>query len=280
MKKKYKRVFSINNDLGYRNYTVRDIIQLKGKKKLTQIRVTNAEEAAAAEEAGIDLLLTGPGPEFSKIRKAAAKTFMTVGVPFIQNPSKRDATKKAFEIIEAGADSLMCQNWNLDWMKHLSKFRIPFQSHVGFIPRRTTWIGGIRSFGKKANEALELFKDIKDIEKTGAWGIEVELVPENILDIITKRTSLVTISIGSGIAADAQFLFAEDILGQSEIAFPRHAKKYKNFNKILDDIQKERILAFKQYKKDVQKNKYPTKKHVISIDKIELNNFRKFLKKN
>jgi 3-methyl-2-oxobutanoate hydroxymethyltransferase len=280
MKKKYKRVFSINNDLGYRNYTVRDIIQLKGKKKLTQVRVTNAEEAAAAEEAGIDLLLTGPGPEFSKIRKAAAKTFMTVGVPFIQNPSKREATKKAFEVIEAGADSLMCQNWNLDWMKHLSKFRIPFQSHVGFIPRRTTWIGGIRSFGKKSNEALELFKDIKDIEETGAWGIEVELVPENILDIITKRTSLVTISIGSGISADAQFLFAEDILGQSKIAFPRHAKKYKNFNKILEDIQKERILAFKQYKKDVQKNKYPTKKHVISIDKIELNNFRKFLKKN
>ena len=280
MHKKYKRVFSINNDLGYRNYTVRDIIELKSKKKLSQVRVTSPQEAAAAEEAGIDLLLTGPGPELPKIRKAAAKTFMTVGVPFIENPSKREATKKAFEIIEAGADSLMCQNWNLDWMTHLSKFRIPFQSHVGFIPRRTTWIGGIRSFGKKANEALELFKDIKDIEETGAWGIEVELVPENILDIITKRTSLVTISIGSGIAADAQFLFAEDILGQSEIAFPRHAKKYKNFNKILDDIQKERILAFKQYKKDVQQNKYPTKKHVISIDKIELNNFRKFLKKN
>ena len=40
MKKKYKRVFSINNDLGYRNYTVRDLINLKGKRKLTQIRVT------------------------------------------------------------------------------------------------------------------------------------------------------------------------------------------------------------------------------------------------
>ena len=280
MKKKYKRVFSINNDLGYRNYTVRDLIDLKGKKKLTQVRVTTVEEAAAAEEAGIDLLLTGPGPEFYKIRKAASKTFMTVGVPFIENPSKREATKKAFDIIQAGADSLMCQNWNLDWMKHLSKFRIPFQSHVGFIPRRTTWIGSIRSFGKKANEALELFKDIKDIEETGAWGIEVELVPQNILAEITKMTALVTISIGSGNAADAQFLFAEDILGQSQIQFPRHAKKYKNFNKILDNVQKERILAFKEYKKDVQKNKYPAKKHIISIDKIELNNFRKFLKNN
>ena len=192
MNKKYKRVFSINNDLGYRNYTVRDLINLKGKKKLTQVRVTTVAEAAAAQEAGIDLLLTGPGKDFLDIRKAASKTFMTVGVPFIENPSKKEATKKAFEIIEAGADSLMCQNWNLEWMKHLTKFRIPFQSHVGFIPRRTTWIGGIRSFGKTANEALELFKDIKDIEETGAWGIEVELVPENILEVITKHTSLVT----------------------------------------------------------------------------------------
>ena len=279
MKKKYKRVFSINNDLGYRNYTVRDIIELKGKKKLTQVRVTNTEEAAAAEEAGIDLLLTGPGPEFSKIRKAAAKTFMTVGVPFIQNPSKREATKKAFEIIEAGADSLMCQNWNLDWMKHLSKFRIPFQSHVGFIPRRTTWIGGIRSFGKKAHEALELFKDIKDIEETGAWGIEVELVPQNILAEITKMTSLVTISIGSGNAADAQFLFAEDILGQSQIQFPRHAKKYANFEKLMQKLQNERINAFREFNSEVKKNKFPSKKNLITIDKKELMNFKKYLTK-
>ena len=278
MHKKYKRVFSINNDLGYRNYTVRDIIELKGKRKLTQVRVTTPQEASAAEEAGIDLLLTGPGPEFSKIRKAAAKTFMTVGVPFIQNPSKRDATKKAFEIIEAGADSLMCQNWNLDWMAHLSKFRIPFQSHVGFIPRRTTWIGGIRSFGKTAEEALELFKDIKDIENTGAWGIEVELVPQNILAELTKITSLVTISIGSGNAADAQFLFAEDILGQSKIQFPRHAKKYTNCDKILQNFQRERVSAFKEFKSEVKRNKFPTKKHSILLEKKELLNFKKFLK--
>ena len=277
MHKKYKRVFSINNDLGYRNYTVRDIIDLKGKKKLSQLRVTSAQEAAAAEEAGIDLLLTGPGPELAEIRKAAAKTFMTVGVPFIENPSKREATKKAFEIIEAGADSLMCQNWNLDWMTHLSKFRIPFQSHVGFIPRRTTWIGGIRSFGKTAKEAMELLKDIKDIENTGAWGIEVELVPQNMLAEITKVTSLVTISIGSGNAADAQFLFAEDILGQSQIQFPRHAKQYANFDNLMQNLQKERVKAFKEFQSDVKKNKFPTKKHSISLEKKELINFRKFL---
>ena len=275
--KKYKRIFSINNDLGFRNYTVRDLINLKGKKKLSQVRVTTPQEAAAAQEAGIDLLLTGPGSEFPKIRKAASKTFMTVGIPFIENPSKKEATKKAFEVIQAGADSLMCQNWNLNWMKHLSKFKIPFQSHVGFIPRRTTWIGGIRSFGKTAKEALELYKDVKDIEKTGAWGIEVELVPQNILAEITTRTSLITISIGSGNAADAQFLFAEDILGQSQIKFPRHAKKYAKFDKIMNRIQNERFRAFKDFKLDVKNNKFPSKKNLIAIPKKDLMNFKKFL---
>ncbi len=278
MKKKYKRVFSINNELGYRNYTVKDLKELKGKKNFTQVRVTTPNEAAAAQEAGIDLLLTGPGKEFPYIRKAASKTFMTVGIPFIENPSKRDATKKAFDIIQEGADSLMCQNWNLDWMKHLSNFRIPFQSHVGFIPRRTTWIGGIRSFGKTAKEAMVLYKDVKDIENTGAWAIEVELVPQNILAEITKLTSMLTISIGSGNAADAQFLFAEDILGQNQIQLPRHAKKYRDFNKLLHKMQKERISAFKEFHVDVRTKKFPLKKHSVYAEQKELDKFKKLIK--
>ena len=37
MKKNLKKVFSINLEPGYRNYTVKDLIDLKGKKKLTYI---------------------------------------------------------------------------------------------------------------------------------------------------------------------------------------------------------------------------------------------------
>ena len=59
MVKKLKKVFSLSLDPGYRNYTIRDIIDLKGKKKLTQICVNTAKEAAAAEEAGIDIISDG-----------------------------------------------------------------------------------------------------------------------------------------------------------------------------------------------------------------------------
>ena len=48
MKNKYKKVYSLAHEAGYRNYTVKDLIDLKGKKKLTQINVVSPEEAAAA----------------------------------------------------------------------------------------------------------------------------------------------------------------------------------------------------------------------------------------
>ena len=91
---------------------------------------------------------------------------------------------------------------------------------------------------------------------------------------------MLTISIGSGDRGDVQFLFAEDILGHNLIGTPRHAKVYRNFNKVFENIQKERVDAFKEFQKDVSEKKYPTKKYSIDIDKKELVKFQNFLKKN
>ena len=88
MKKKLKKVFSLGLQVGYRNYTVRDLIELKNKRKLTQINVNSAEEAAAAEEAGIDMIIAGPPSPLKKIREAAPKTFFTVGLNWLQYESK------------------------------------------------------------------------------------------------------------------------------------------------------------------------------------------------
>ena len=280
MKNKFKKVFSINLEQGYRNYTVKDLIEIKGKKQLTQILVNSPDEAAAAEEANIDLILAKPNNDLRKIREAAAKTFMTVAIPFINYPSKKEIIKKAFEIISLGADSIHCGSWNLNFMKYLNEFKIPFQGHAGLVPRRSTWIGGIRAYGKNANEAMQLLKDVKEIEETGAWAVEIECVPKEILQIITKQTKMLTISIGSGNKGDGQFLFAEDILGCSSIDLPRHAKMYRNFKKIYKEIQKERINAFKEFNKEVSSERYPSKKNSIGIEKKELLLFKDLLKKN
>lgn len=280
MKKKLKRVFSINLKAGYRNYTVRDLIELKGKKKLTQINVTSVEEAIAAEEAGIDLIIAGPPAPLKKIREAAPNTFFTVGLSFLEHESKESIVKKSFELMEMGADSIHCGSWNINFIKYLSEFKIPIQGHVGFVPMRNTWTGGIKPFGKRSDEAIQIYKDMKEIEEIGAWAVEVECVPKEILNELNKKTKMVTISIGSGDRGDVQFLFAEDILGHSLIDTPRHAKVYRNFNKVFETLQKERIGAFKEFRKDVLGERYPAKKHSIDVDKKELIKFQNFLKEN
>ena len=108
MKKKYKKVFSLSLQSGYRNYTVRDLLETKGKKKLTQINVTTPEEAAAAEEAGIDLIIAGPPSPMKKIREAAPKTFFTCGLNWTEHESKESVVRKCLELIELGLDSLHC----------------------------------------------------------------------------------------------------------------------------------------------------------------------------
>ena len=181
-------------------------------------------------------------------------------------------------MIELGVDSLHCGSWNIEFIKYLSSFKIPFQGHVGLVPMKSTWTGGVKPFGKKSNEAIKIYNDIKQLEELGAWAVEVECVPDKVLAELTKKTTTLTISIGSGKDTDIQFLFAEDILGHSLIDTPRHAKIYRNFNNVFSNLQKERVNAFKEFKKDVLDGKYPAKKHSINIDKNELIKFQNFLK--
>ena len=100
MIKKYKKVYSISLEPGYRNYTVKDLLDIKGKKKLSQIHVSTPDEAMAAEEANIDLLLVRAFPGLKEIRKAAPKTFISVSIPFIKYSSKYEIVKDSLEIID------------------------------------------------------------------------------------------------------------------------------------------------------------------------------------
>ena len=52
-----KKLYTWGGKFADRNLTVSDLMGNKGKKKFLQTTATNEEEASAAKEAGIDLLL-------------------------------------------------------------------------------------------------------------------------------------------------------------------------------------------------------------------------------
>ena len=281
-KTKYKKVFSMTGELGLRNYTVKDIIDLKGDRQLTQTLPFTSNEAKAAEDAGIDLINTRfnyfKQETAIEIRKSASKTFMSFVIPLLSVPTKDDALKHSYKAMELGADGIIFQG-SLNHIEALSNAGIPVQGHIGLVPRKSTWTGGIRAVGKTLDEAKALFQNLKDLENAGAWAVECEVIPSRLMRELSSRTSLVTISIGSGNGCDVQFLFADDILGASEGPFPRHSKQYCNLFREAQRIQKIRVNAFKDFIDEVNTNIFPSNKFEVEVTEEFVERFCNYLDK-
>jgi len=261
-----KRIMTLGGAYGTRNYTVKDLRDCKGNKVLTETLPFSPEEAAAAEEAGIDTMKARFDPSqpelAAAVRKAAPNTFMAFSVPLIAAASETEAIRLGYQAMSIGADAIMCQ-WSPRFVKAAAEAGIPIQGHAGLVPRKSTWTGGLRAVGKTLDQALWVYKEIKALEAAGAYAVEVEVIPEQLLIEISKRTSLLTSSIGGGSGGDIQFLFAEDILGNNPPPYPRHSKQYKNLYKMKQEMQAERVAGFKEFIDDVKTGNFPGREHTI-----------------
>jgi len=245
-----------------RRPTVADLKAMKGKRQLTMLRVVTLEEAEAAEKAGVDLVSVPPallGPAF---REAAPTVFAFPGLEYGDLVTADDYLRSAFQAMKAGGDAVYCAA-GLSTVRRLREEGIPVCGHVGLIPSKATWTGGFRAVGKTAESALEIFRQVKALEEAGAFAAEIEVVPGEIATAISARTGLVMLSMGAGTGCDAQYLFAEDVLGQNRGHYPRHAKVYRNFAAEYDRLQLERIAAFREYADDVRSGVYPEKGHLV-----------------
>ena len=256
--------------------TVKDILESKGKKKLTQVYVHTPLEANACEQSGIDMIVSSENNNFKFLRESAMNTFFTVGLQFGRYLSEYEIIKRSFQLLETGADAIYCPQ-SSRFIKAIANEGIPVVGHAGFIPYKATLYGGFKAYGKNLNEAKKILKQIHTLQDAGAFATEIEIVPEEIIEILYKKTDIFLIGMGSGTICDAQYLFSEDILGYNNNHIPRHAKTYGNLKKNYDEIKTKSIQSYKLFIKDVRNKKYPNKKQHIKIEKKELKKFKDYL---
>src|SRR5690606_38650178 len=261
-----KRVMTLAGAYGTRNYTVKDLRDLKGKRVLTETLPFSPEEAAAAEEAGIDLMKVRFDPKqpelAARIRKAAPNTFMSFSVPLVAAATEAEAVRLGYQAMEVGADGIMCQ-WSPRVVAAAAEAGIPIEGHAGLVPPKSTSPGGLRAAGKTLEAALCVDQEIREPGEAGAWAVEVEVIPAELLAEISRRTTLLTSSIGAGAGGDIQFLFADDILGNNGPPYPRHTKQYRDFFKLKQQMQAERVAGFREFIEDVRAGTFPGPGHVI-----------------
>ena len=261
--------------------SVADIRAMKARgQKISMLFVRTPEEAAAADQAGIDMLSI-EGRYFStEMREAAGQCFVQVGLPY--GPAGDLATaddylRAAFHFMALGGDCFYCAA-SLDIQKTLCDNAIPVVAHVGLIPSQCTWTGGFVAVGKTAESARKVFDHVKRLEAIGCFGAELEVVPDRVAESISKNTSMIMLGMGAGPGADAQYLFTEDVLGHTAGHKPRHAKTYRNFAAEFERLQQERVAAFKEFIDDVNSGAYPGPEHTVSIKDDEFEAFAATLK--
>jgi 3-methyl-2-oxobutanoate hydroxymethyltransferase len=256
--------------------TVAELLALKGQQQLTMLYVTTLDEAAAAEAAGIEILSIIDPLWTPEMRAAAPSCFVQVGLLYGQLATFEDYLRAAHRAIGIGGDAVYCAA-SLDTIRRLRAEGIPVVGHTGLIPSRRTWTGGFRAVGKTRESALFVYQQVKDLEAAGAFAAEIEVVPERVATEISKRTSMLLFSMGAGAGCDAQYLFADDVLGQTDGHVPRHAKIYRNFQAEYARLQQERIAAFREFAADVAEGRFPAAEHLVGIANDEFEAFRQQL---
>jgi len=244
--------------------TVMDLLDAKGERPIAYVQVAREEEAVAAAEAGMDMIGTAFLPERAHFARAVPDTHFQFGLPWGQHADATEALRGAMAAMGAGAQSVYC-GMSPAIVEVLAREGVPVICHVGLVPPKATWTGGYRAVGRTLEQAKAVWRQVRDFEAAGAFAVEMEVVAADLAAEITRRTSMLTISLGSGGGCDAQYLFSADLLGENRGHVPRHAKTYRNFAAERDRLQAERVAAYREYIDDVVNGSFPEDRHGVAM---------------
>ena len=265
------RIFDFGGREINRSQTVAGLRALKGSgRHATQVTAETPDEAAAAEAAGIEMVVCRAA-NVSRVREGSKAVFVTAALGFAEAITADEIMRTAFSAITSGADAVLCSR-GYQTVKMLADEQIPVMGHLGLVPRKSTWLGGIRAVGKTATEALELWDRFRRLEDAGAFAVECEVIAAPAMAEINRRTGLVTVSLGSGGDADVMFLFTSDICGEAA-RLPRHARAWGDLASLRDKVRQERIRALSRFRSAVETGDFPDNTEVAHMTSEEMEKF-------
>ena len=144
--------------------------------------------------------------------------------------------------------------------------------HLGLVPRKSGWRGGLRAVGKTAEEAMELWNAFRRMEDAGAFSVEAEVIADRVLAEISRRTRLITMSLGSGSGGDVIYLFQNDICGEQKER-PRHARAFGDLHGLHERIRSERRAALQAFREAVDAGAFPNETETAALAEADFEAF-------
>ena len=225
-------------------------------KKIAMLTAYDATLAAAADRAGIDVLLVGDSlgmvvqghPSTLSVTLdellyhtrcvAAARTraLVIADMPFASYQASPEAAYAACAAaLKAGATMVKVEGgaWLAPTVAFLIVRGIPVCGHVGLLPQSVNMLGGYRVQGKTADAAEALLADGRALAAAGASLLVAECIPRELGAALTAGVGIPVIGIGAGPACSGQVLVIYDALGVTK---GRPARFVRNFMTGRDSI--------------------------------------------
>lgn len=255
----------------------------EAKQRGEKWAMLTAYEQYAAEifdEAGIPVLLVGDSagnnvfgypttlpvtvdeliPLASAVVRSTSRALVVGDLPFgsyQDGPSQALATATRF-MKEAGVHAVKLEGGArvAPTVEALVGAGIPVMAHIGFTPQSEHRLGGYRVQGRGAH-GDELVDDAIALERAGAFGLVLEMVPGDVAKRITGELTIPTIGIGAGPDCDAQVLVWQDMAGLRGGKMPRFVKQYA-------DLRGSLLGAARTYAEEVRDGAFPTASHTFN----------------
>ena len=125
--------------------------------------------------------------------------------------------------------------------------------HLGLTPQSIYKFGTYTVRAKEEEEANELIKNAKMLERVGCFAVVLEKIPAKLAKKVAEQLSIPVIGIGAGSGVDGQVLVLHDMLGMTHEFNPRFLRRYLN-------LYDEMTSAITQYVDDVKSVDFPNEK--------------------
>jgi len=256
-------------------------------ERITVLSAYDYPTARMIDEAGIDVILVGDSLgnvilgykdtlavtmdemiHHTKAVTRAAKRALVVGdMPFMSyQASVADAIRNAGRFLKEGhAEAVKVEGGRgmVEKVEAIVQSGVPVMGHLGLTPQWIHQLGGFKVSGKTEVAARAILEDTKKLEEAGVFSIVLECVPWQLAKLVTERSSIPTIGIGSGPHCDGQVLVLHDLLGLAGPHVPKFVKRYAQLEGVIGK-------AIVEFRDEVKAGKFPSLEHSYEMPGNEL----------
>jgi 3-methyl-2-oxobutanoate hydroxymethyltransferase len=256
--------------------------KMEGGEPITMLTCYDYPTAYFMEQAGMDMLLVGDSlgmtilgydstlpvtmdimiAHAQAVRRGSPNAWLIGDMPYMTyQPSIETAIRNAGRFMaEAACDAIKLEGGAevADRVESIVKMGIPVMGHLGLTPQSVSALGGFRVQGRSAAQAKKIVDDARALEDAGVFSILLEMVPSRVCQLISERSTVPIISLGSGPHAHGQLLIFHDMFGLYPKFTPKMARVYGNAGQIILD-------GIRQYVEDVITRDFPQRENWFTM---------------